>query len=331
MAKFTPYGVTTLPSGLGIDVNGIYFLKEGANNYFSIHIRKADNSGWVALAEFPVQKVNGMLGDVTLDLNLSSTGILSLSGSTVTLNLDSRYTRNSDNIPFSRISDRPNTLTGYGITDAALDNKVVHNYGDENITGVKSFSISPKVPLVPTTDSEVTSKKYVDDIKNAIGEHLSTLESVVAAGVRVAEPIDCSTNPNYPTAEKGDRWRVTVAGRIGGASGVLVGINDLIECVNDTTSGDHSTVGSKFIILQSNIDSATETTEGYIRKATNAEGLAGSSNVGAMTPLHVNSKINATSIKYSEAQSLTEAQKLQARNNISAASQLDVAWGQKDW
>jgi len=64
--------------------------------------------------------------------------------------------------------------------------------------------------------------------------------------------IDCSTNPNYPAADAGNTYLVSVAGRIGGASGPAVEVGDmLVCCVDSSASGDHATVGANWTILQS--------------------------------------------------------------------------------
>lgn len=55
--------------------------------------------------------------------------------------------------------------------------------------------------------------------------------------------IDCSTNPNYPLADAGHVYRVTVAGKIGGASGIDVQVGDRLECfVDSSVAGTHATV-----------------------------------------------------------------------------------------
>ena len=73
---------------------------------------------------------------------------------------------------------------------------------------------------------------------------------------------DCSTNPNYPAADAGDTYRVSVAGKIGGASGVNVEAGDMFICNTDgTASGDQATVGTKWNVIQLNIDGALVTTD----------------------------------------------------------------------
>ncbi|HWA22337.1 MAG TPA: hypothetical protein VG735_08085 [Caulobacterales bacterium] len=67
--------------------------------------------------------------------------------------------------------------------------------------------------------------------------------------------IDCSANPNYPAADAGHTYRVSVAGKIGGASGTNVEAGDLLLCKTDSTaSGNQATVGSAWTITQTNVD-----------------------------------------------------------------------------
>jgi hypothetical protein len=68
--------------------------------------------------------------------------------------------------------------------------------------------------------------------------------------------IDCSGSPNYPAASTGHVYRVSVAGKIGGASGVNVEINDALICNTTSVAGDQATVGTNWNIVQSNIDGA---------------------------------------------------------------------------
>lgn len=80
--------------------------------------------------------------------------------------------------------------------------------------------------------------------------------------------LDCSGNPNYLAASVGFFWVVSVAGKIGGASGDLVEKGDVILCLIANTGGTKAEVGVDFTILQGNLfnvvigpDSATD---GYI-------------------------------------------------------------------
>lgn len=64
---------------------------------------------------------------------------------------------------------------------------------------------------------------------------------------------DCSANPNYPAALKGDSYRVSVAGKIGGASGKVVEVSDLYYALADNAGGTEAAVGTSWDVLQGNI------------------------------------------------------------------------------
>ena len=110
-------------------------------------------------------------------------------------------------------------------------------------------------------------------------------DDYVAIVGRQRGDIDCSTNPNYPEAEVGDRFEVTVAGKIGGASGVSVDVYDEIVCKQNTAGGSQGTAGASFYVVQGNISRATELVSGYSMIATLTDALAATNDEKFMTPL----------------------------------------------
>jgi hypothetical protein len=69
--------------------------------------------------------------------------------------------------------------------------------------------------------------------------------------------IDCSANPNYPAADAGHLYKISVAGKIGGASGAVVEAGDTIYCITDASAGGtQASVGADWDIAQVNIDGA---------------------------------------------------------------------------
>lgn len=77
------------------------------------------------------------------------------------------------------------------------------------------------------------------------------LYQVILAGVGgsamdIKGSIDCSTNPNYPAAGAGDVYRVSVAGRIGGAAGLPVNVGDLLICFVASAAGTQAGVGANW-------------------------------------------------------------------------------------
>lgn len=63
---------------------------------------------------------------------------------------------------------------------------------------------------------------------------------------------DCSANPNYPAALKGDFYLVSVAGKIGGASGAVVEAGDSYFALADNAGGTQASVGTSWTVLQGN-------------------------------------------------------------------------------
>jgi hypothetical protein len=97
-----------------------------------------------------------------------------------------------------------------------------------------------------TSDDKIPSqnavKTYVDNL-------LGNANALIYKGT-----IDCSANPDYPTANAGEMYIVSVAGRIGGVSGIVVDVGDMLICNTDSTvSGDQATVGSYWNIIEKNI------------------------------------------------------------------------------
>jgi hypothetical protein len=93
--------------------------------------------------------------------------------------------------------------------------------------------------------SQKAVKTYADQL---IGAN----DAMVFKGV-----IDASTNPNYPAADKGNTWRISVAGKIGGVAGVPVEAGDVIIALLDgLASGSQAAVGNNWEVIQANLDGA---------------------------------------------------------------------------
>jgi hypothetical protein len=107
--------------------------------------------------------------------------------------------------------------------------------------------------LITDLSSNPSAGKLLDALtaKNYMDQLIGANDAMVYKG-----GIDCSSNPNYPAGEIGWTWKVTVAGKIGGASGTVVEAGDTIICSENNSGGTEATVGSKFTIIQGNIDGA---------------------------------------------------------------------------
>ena len=117
-----------------------------------------------------------------------------------------------------------------------------------NVAAVFTDRIDTSTSL-GTSNTKVPSQNAVKTYADAL---IAAANAMVFKGV-----IDASANPNYPAANAGDLYRISVAGKIGGASGPNVEVGDTILCLTDSTSaGNHATVGSNWNITQVNIDGA---------------------------------------------------------------------------
>ena len=69
---------------------------------------------------------------------------------------------------------------------------------------------------------------------------------------------NADTNPNYPVGKKGDIYQITtIAGKVGGAAGKDVDINDFIVCLADAAAGAEAAVGTSWGSFERNIDLST--------------------------------------------------------------------------
>jgi len=87
----------------------------------------------------------------------------------------------------------------------------------------------------PTSGSDAVTKDYADNLLGA------------ADALRYKGVLDCSTNPNYPAGNAGDFYKVSVSGKIGGASGLSVTAGDDLICLVDSAAaGTHAAVGANW-------------------------------------------------------------------------------------
>lgn len=100
--------------------------------------------------------------------------------------------------------------------------------------------------LAANSDSVVPTQKAVK----------TYVDSAVTGLWDVKGTQDCSANPNYPVALKGDAYAVSVAGKIGGASGVSVDVGDVFVAILDNAGGTQAAVGASWIVIEHNLAGA---------------------------------------------------------------------------
>lgn len=132
----------------------------------------------------------------------------------------------------------------HGTLDLVID--TLTKNGVELLT---AGALDTDTSLAANSDSKIATQKAVKAYADA---RIAASDALVYKGV-----IDCSANPNYPAADCGWTYRVSVAGKIGGASGKVVEAGDIAMCLTDATaSGNEATVGANWNVIQTNIDGA---------------------------------------------------------------------------
>jgi hypothetical protein len=127
--------------------------------------------------------------------------------------------------------------------------------GDFNTFSAKqnALGFTPEDVANKSTNTSLGTSDTLYPTQNAVKTYADNLLGNANALVYKGT-IDCSANPNYPAADAGWMYIASVAGKIGGASGVDVEVGDMIICNTDgSPSGNQATVGNNWNIIQKNI------------------------------------------------------------------------------
>jgi hypothetical protein len=152
----------------------------------------------------------------------------------------------------TKISDL-SALTGAGV-DAANDLITVVDASETGVARNKKMTFAELligVAAVPLTYLDTDGTLAANsDTKLATQKAVKTFVNNAVTGLLdLKGTTDCSANPNYPSASKGDYYVVTVAGKIGGASGTSVAVGDVYFAIADNAGGTQASVGSSWDIL----------------------------------------------------------------------------------
>lgn len=216
------------------------------------------DSGW--------KDVSGRLDNILA----GSTAIQLTDNGDGTLDLDvALVTQSTKGLMSSADKTKLDNATNTNTASTLVERDVNGDFSANDVTGNSFIIGETQDGTTPTTHA--ASIAYVN--------------SVVTSGMKLLGTIDCSLNPAYPAATVGDSYYVSVAGRIGGAGGEVVEVGDTIVCAVDNAGGDEATVGDDWFVIQANIQSATETQEGYVRLATQTEVNTGTDDTVVVSPL----------------------------------------------
>ena len=111
----------------------------------------------------------------------------------------------------------------------------------------------------------------------------AAVSSAVSGLLELNGNLDCSANPNYPSASAGDTYYCSAAGKVGGASGKSVDVGDAIVAKTDNGGGTEASVGTSWFVLEHNLS-------GALLAANNLSDVASAStarsNIGAASTTH---------------------------------------------
>ena len=113
-----------------------------------------------------------------------------------------------------------------------------------SLSWLSGLSLDTDPTLAANSDTSIPSQKAVASYVNG---KIVGLQSINVT------PIDASANPNYPAALRGQGWQISVAGKIGGASGMVVQSGDIIVALADNAGGTQAAVGASWTIVQANL------------------------------------------------------------------------------
>lgn len=148
-------------------------------------------------------------------------------------------------------------LNGRALTNATFDaNGGSNSLSNVEVADFTAASIVTESEGLDSSDND-TSLPTTAAVKAYADNLLAANDAMTYKGAT-----DCSGNPNYPTAKAGDTYKVSVAGKIGGASGEVVEIGDMYICTSD--SGWITAIGS-----------TTDNTNGTLSDGTWTNGGAG--------------------------------------------------------
>lgn len=320
MKDYKVHYLTAVPAKDSIGPHHLALVKVGANRFrlFSASADGTIHEIYSPDIEGVVRKVNGTLpnaaGEVVVELEYNSTnGNFKTKGGTVNVNLDGRYVlKTTYEAEIAKIWAE--------LADKASLSK------DNIFKGNNTFEKPVTIP------DGINIKHAVN--KGQLDKAVEDLMEVVAEGLRVPKPFDASKATVFPTAKRGDTFKVTGLGP--GEYKVVGGVH---ITNNDTLIYDAD--GNKPFVLQSAVDQGTETIMGIYKVAKDADVKAGTSDTLVITPLKLKKEfkdqlegnlndLNNKFVRFDALQPhITEAQKVIAQTNIGVEKAFQL--GKSEW
>lgn len=141
------------------------------------------------------------------------------------------------------------TITTINSTDKVWDSRSVINTNFANLNNdkIETSTLDTDTTLAANSDAKIATQKAVKAYIDSIAEVMNLFQYKWV--------IDASSNPNYPAANAWHAYRVSVAGKVGWASGKNVEVNDFILCgVDGSSSWNEASVWANWSVLQVSLD-----------------------------------------------------------------------------
>lgn len=131
--------------------------------------------------------------------------------------------------------------------------QAANNLSDLTNAGTARTSLGLGTAATFATDTDTTLAAD-SDLRLATQHAVkSYIDTAVTGLLDFKGAIDASSNPNYPAASKGDAYVVSVAGKVGGASGTSVDVGDMVVATADNAGGTQASVGTSWTVLEHNL------------------------------------------------------------------------------
>lgn len=137
------------------------------------------------------------------------------------------------------------TITTINATDKVWDSRAVinTNFSNLNTDKIETSYLDTDWTLAANSDSKIATQKAVKTYVDSVADTYDLFQYKWA--------IDASTNPNYPAANAGRSYRISVAGKIGGASGKNVEAGEYVIChVDSSAGGNEAAVWADWTVFQ---------------------------------------------------------------------------------
>lgn len=273
-------GVVTLDDGSLLQIaNGTKTLTDAATNYIELDTSDGtvdlNTSAWTGATKKRLYKIIVASGVITSYEDWRTSGATATPGGGVSdgdkgnitvSGSGTVWTIDNNVVTYAKIQDVSATdkLLGRSTSGAGDVEEIVCTAAgraildDADATAQRTtLGLGTVATLASDTDTSLSANSDARvATQKAVKAYVDGLITGGATDVMIFKGvINCSTNPNYPAADAGNLYKVSVAGKIGGGSGPNVEAGDTLYCITDGTSaGTHAGVGANWVIVQVNVD-----------------------------------------------------------------------------